>query len=325
VTALRGTQATDIREARPDELEACAGIWRRSINDYIARLGQPEIPEDLGAVLALYGHLQSTDPERFVVARRLDGDGRDRIVGFASAVVRGDQWYLSMLFVEPEEQAVGLGRTLLERVLPPAGAGLARATCTDSAQPISNALYSRYGMVPRLPLLDLVGEVRHPERLPDLPDGVVATAFEAIVEASPDGTGHRALAATVDGLDRELAGFDHPLDHRWIRTSGRRGYLYRAGEGDDAAVLGYGYGSAVGRMGPVAVRDAALLGPVLGHLLRSFEPRGAFAAWVPGAATAAVTTLLDAGLRMEGFPVLVCWDRPVVDFARYLPISPGLL
>jgi GNAT superfamily N-acetyltransferase len=325
VTMLRGTQATDIRPARPDELEACAGIWRRSINDYLVGLGQPEIPDDLGAVVGLYGHLQSTDPERFVVARRLDGDGGDRIVGFASAVVRGGQWLLSMLFVEAEEQGIGLGRTLLERVLPPAEAGLARATCTDSAQPISNALYSRYGIVPRLPLLDLVGEVRYPERLPDLPDGVVATAFEAIVEGSSDGSGHRALAAAVDGLDREVAGFEHPIDHRWIRTSGRRGYLYRDGGGDGAPILGYGYGSDVGRIGPVAVRDPALLGPVLGHLLRSFEPRGAFATWVPGAATEAVTTLLDAGLRMEGFPILLCWDRPGPDFARYLPISPGLL
>jgi hypothetical protein len=38
-----------------------------------------------------------------------------------------------------------------------------------------------------------------------------------------------------------------------------------------------------------------------------------------------VTALLEAGLRLEGFPVLLCWDRPFADLARYLPISPGLL
>ena len=35
--------------------------------------------------------------------------------------------------------------------------------------------------------------------------------------------------------------------------------------------------------------------------------------------------LLRAGFRIDGFPVLLCWDRPFADFARYLPISPGLL
>jgi len=34
---------------------------------------------------------------------------------------------------------------------------------------------------------------------------------------------------------------------------------------------------------------------------------------------------LQAGFRLEAFPVLLCWDRPFGDFTRYLPISPGLL
>ena len=90
-------------------------------------------------------------------------------------------------------------------------------------------------------------------------------------------------------------------------------------------MLGYGYGSQVGRLGPVAVLRPELLGPVLGHLLGAVQARGAYAAWVPGSATDAVTTLLAAGLRIDGFPILFCWDRLPVDFGRYLPISPGLL
>jgi hypothetical protein len=38
-----------------------------------------------------------------------------------------------------------------------------------------------------------------------------------------------------------------------------------------------------------------------------------------------VRTVLDAGLRLEGFPILLCWSAPFGDFARYIPISPGLL
>jgi hypothetical protein len=89
--------------------------------------------------------------------------------------------------------------------------------------------------------------------------------------------------------------------------------------------VGYGYASEVGRIGPLAVEDAALLPGVLGHLLRSVEPRGAFSAWVPGAADEAVTALLEAGLRIEDFPALICWDRPFADFSRYVPITLAVL
>jgi hypothetical protein len=38
-----------------------------------------------------------------------------------------------------------------------------------------------------------------------------------------------------------------------------------------------------------------------------------------------MTSLLRAGFRIDGFPCLVLWDKPLVDFGRYIPISPGLL
>jgi hypothetical protein len=35
--------------------------------------------------------------------------------------------------------------------------------------------------------------------------------------------------------------------------------------------------------------------------------------------------LLAAGLRIEGFPVLLGWTAPFADFSRYVPIGPGIL
>ena len=69
----------------------------------------------------------------------------------------------------------------------------------------------------------------------------------------------------------------------------------------------------------------SLLGPILGHLTSAVTPRGAFAVWLGGAADRAIVPALQAGLRFEPLPVLVCWDRPFADFARYVPTSPGLL
>ncbi len=311
------------RPARPDELGACAEIWRDGINDYIRRLNQPEVPADTASLLRLYGPLQSTDPDRFVVgtAPHPGSDGGERIVAFASAVLRERLWFLSMLFVLPEAQAAGVGRALLEQVAPPHDPTIVRATATDSAQPISNALYASLGIVPRVPLLNLIGLPSGPEPFGSLPSGVTPVPFDDLAGA-PSTDGHRDLAQSVDSLDRELLGVAHPHDHRYIRTEGRRGWLYR---GPDDAVLGYGYASEAGRVGPVAVRDETLLGPVLGHLTSVVTPRGAFALWLPGTADRAVVPALRAGFRLDQFPLLLCWDRPFAMLDRYLPISPGLL
>ncbi|MDO8483387.1 MAG: GNAT family N-acetyltransferase [Candidatus Limnocylindrales bacterium] len=321
------------RPVRTDEIEACAGIWWTAINDYVVRLGQDEIPPEMNPIIRLFTHLQSTDPERFIVATQPaaagaagDGDAdadaaAERVVAFASAISRERLWYLSMLFVLPELQGAGVGRQLLARVLP-GDDGTARATATDSAQPVSNGIYASYGIAPRMPLLNLSGLPDRPEAFGALPSGIVPVAFDTIAAGPPGGPGHRKLVAAVDALDRELLGAGHPMDHRFLRTERRWGWLYH---GPDGTPLGYGYAGEAGRLGPVAARDEALVAPILGHLVSVVVPRGAFATWIGGAADRALVAALGAGFRLDRFPVLLCWDRPFADFSRYLPISPGLL
>jgi GNAT superfamily N-acetyltransferase len=316
--------AHDLRPATLDDLTTCAAIWRDALNDYLGRLAQPEIPDDLGPILRLYAHLQSTDPARFVVAERAGPDGAAVIDGFGAAVVRDSLWFLSMLFVRPTAQGRGIGRRLLDAIGPEPGwetRGGFRATATDSVQPISNGLYGSLGIVPRMPLLRLVGRAERPSALPPLPADILVTPFDDVA-TDDGGLGASALDRELAALDRDGLGFERPVDHRFLAAEGRRGFLYcdRAGR-----PRGYGYTSESGRVGPVVVADASLLGPVVGHLVTAIEPRGAFGAWVPGSAGDAVVPLLQAGFRIDGFPVLLCWDRPFADFSRALPISPGLL
>lgn len=304
------------RAVRKDEIETCAGIWRTAINDYVIRLGQDEMPSELNPIIRLFTHLQSTDPDSFIVAT-----AEERVVAFAAAVSRERFWYLSMLFVLPELQGAGVGRELLARVLP-SDPAIVRATATDSAQPISNALYATYGIVPRMPLLNVSGLPERPEAFGSLPSGVVPVAFETIAAGPTGSPGHRKLVEAVDALDRDVLGLAHPQDHRFLRSENRRGWLY---QGPDGVALGYGYAGEAGRLGPVAVRDDVLIAPILGHLTSAVVPRGAFATWIGGAADRALVATLAAGFRLDRFPVLACWDRPFADFSRYLPISPGLL
>ena len=305
------------RPATEADLPACEVTWRDGLNDYLIPLGQYEVPADNPSLRLLHAHTLTTDPARFWVATRRSEDGGE-VIGFASAVRRGDVWFLSMLFVQPGAQGAGIGRALLRLIMPGDGDPAALATVADAAQPISNGLYASIGIAPRMPMFNLVGRPTRSEALAPLPAAIHAVRFDATAPAERD----RLLDAEIGALDRETLGFEHRQDHDFIRRQGRIGFAYRDSRGD---LLGYGYGSEVGRLGPIATRDPALHAPIVAHLLEAIPPRGASAVWIPAPAGATTEMLVRAGLRIEGFPVLACWSRPFADFGRYLPISPGLL
>jgi hypothetical protein len=223
-----------------------------------------------------------------------------------------------MLFVDPVEQARGLGRELLERLLPAERAGRRLATCTDSAQPVSNGLYSSFGIVPRMPLLNLLGRPRDGWLPPSLPQGVTATRAEPAADGRLAGADQEEL----NHLDREVNGWAHPEDHAFDLRE--RPWLFRYRD-DAGRLVAYGYTSEVGRVGPIAVREATDLWPVAAHLLTAVPPRGASSIWFGGHATDAVAAGIRAGLRLEGFPILACWSESYADFTRYVPTSPGLI
>jgi GNAT superfamily N-acetyltransferase len=323
------------RPPRRAELADCALVWYSAVDDYMARLGRPLPSPYLDPLMALLDHLLNTDPERFLVAVRQPLPGgprsRDLVVAFGIAAQREHVWFLSQLYVLPTEQHHGIGHALLRQLLPslPATSGDEAgmpdpsrsiepdsrlgvlATCTDSAQPSSSGLYARYGIVPRLPIFNLVGNPKTPSVLPPLPAGVRAVPF-----------GGGAPSPAIDAIDRSVLSYAHPLDHTNLRNAGRTGFLYL---GQDGEPLGYGYSSEAGRFGPVALLDDTLTAPVLGHLLSAIRPRGAISAWVPGANDRAMVALLRAGLRIEGFPAMLGWTRPFGSFDRYLPASLALL
>jgi GNAT superfamily N-acetyltransferase len=333
--------------SRPDLFD-CALVWHVATDDYMARLNKPLPSPYLDPLLGLLDHLLATDGERFLVAVRPPLPGLpprrpDRVVAFGVAAQREHVWYLSQLYVLPEEQGRGIGRSLLVQILPsmepapkaagrggegglPTGprSGLPNrrdgvlATCTDSAQPVASALYARFGIVPRMPVFNLVGVPAEPSRLPPLPADVVAVP----IEVPGPGTTASRLDEVIAAIDRSVLGYAHPRDHAFLRSGGRTAFLYLTSGGDP---LGYGYSSEAGRFGPVAVLDETLTAPVLGHLMTEIRPRGATSAWVPGANDRAMVALLRAGLRIEGFPAQLCWTRPFGAFERYLPAGLALL
>jgi ribosomal protein S18 acetylase RimI-like enzyme len=135
------------RPAREQDLERAQELVVRSINDLTQRHG--------------FGPMAVLRPTRFQsFSLRDDPDGlwvaedAGEILGFAFSWVCGDLWFLAELFVSPGHQGRGISNELLKRTLDHAQKTGAtnKALITFTFNTVSQGLYIRHGMFPRLPI-----------------------------------------------------------------------------------------------------------------------------------------------------------------------------
>jgi GNAT superfamily N-acetyltransferase len=294
----------DIRAAAEDELQLCFDIYLETNNDLEAQRGEdPIAPEDIAWLLGILGHLRQTDPEGVVLA----WEGGDA-VAFGAAYTREDFWFLAMLDVLPGHQGAGVGRAILEYLLPPGDArgSMTLATTVETIHPVSTMLYARYGIVPRAPLYWL-RDLARPDALPALPAGVTAR---------PVGSGDQTA---FDHLDRELVGYARPQDHAmWAELSG----LARAYVRDNGTVAGYAYLGPDGWLGPVAAAEDALVPAIVREII---DVRGGdqtdVVVTVPGYADVALRALLLAGMRSPAGAAALYCSTGRMPSPRYLPFG----
>ena len=239
------------RPVRADELRACAEIWRTSINDYIGRLGQAEIPPEIEP---------APPPVRATSSRPIPsgsssrpsapaGDRRsERVVAFAVGARRASGSGTSRCCsCCPSSRARASGG--------PAGPGAAEPTAGDRPwRPRPTApsrsrtrCTRRYGIVPRMPLLNLIGPARATRGVRRrCRRASCRSPFETIA------AGRRAARAIGSWPTRSTRSTASCSASPTRSTTGscarrsRRGWLYR---GPDGAPVGYGYAARPGGSG----------------------------------------------------------------------------
>lgn len=186
----------ELRPVRRQDVGACLDVFYAAVEELNDRLGQPQIPRNPDALGRVFEHLAATDPERSWLA-----DDAGRAVAFGMAHQRDDHWYLGFLFVLPEWQSRGVGRSVLEKCLPPSEArpNTRLSVAVQAAQPVSTALYAQYGMVPRTPLYVLTGDLT-PGMLPDPGSGLAAAGVDAVAFRALEDP--ESVAVAVAALDR---------------------------------------------------------------------------------------------------------------------------
>src|SRR3954449_7356125 len=135
------------RPARASDLATTEALVVASINDLTERHG--------------FGPMATASPPNFQLFSLNDDLGGlwiaedgGAILGFAWSWVCGDVWFLAQLFVDPAQQGRGIGNELLKLTLGHARkAGAAhKALITFTFNRVSQGLYIRHGLFPRLPV-----------------------------------------------------------------------------------------------------------------------------------------------------------------------------
>jgi GNAT superfamily N-acetyltransferase len=262
------------------EVPACAGIFFDAMNDLHRRTNvPPEDPADDSWLRHALRHFLRTDPHRTALVR-----SQEHPIAFGTAYRRERFWFLAFLFVRPGSQASGVGRAIIEHLLPDAHerVEITLATMVESFQPVSTGLYARFGMAPRTPRYRLTG-VRSLEALPALPEDVLVEPMTA------------ARIEACGELDRTLLGYRRPQDHAWWLETDATAVAYLSGSG---ALIGYGYMDEEGYIGPVASGDQLLTSAIVRDLLGRLPSPEAGKLSVFGSSGVLLARLLDAGLRI---------------------------
>ncbi|MGH2697786.1 MAG: GNAT family N-acetyltransferase [Actinomycetota bacterium] len=291
------------RRGTASDTQAAFALFRRALNDYMVRMGMPagagETTEDAWTQWqSMYGHLERTAAE-FWVAENDEG----RMAGFARSTERDGLMELTEFFVDPEIQASGVGRGLLQKAFPP-GRGPDRSIiATMDATAVG--LYLRFGVsVQSLGLY-----------LWKAPEATSANSDLRFEPAVPGNSDEEILS-----LEKQVLGHRRSEDISWL-LGDRPAVIYRRG----GLAAGYGFESnARGQIGPIAALAASDMPAALAHMENAAFEMGLqeIGLTVPEVNRTAVGWLLRHGWRIFPFYTLLMASGPFMKLDRYVLCEP---
>lgn len=294
------------RPARADELLRAEELVVHSINDLTERHG--------------FGRMATLRPpnfQQFCLGDDPDGlwtaevDGE--IVGFALSWVCGSLWFLAELFVSPAHQGHGIGHELLARTFEHARKAGAtnKSLITFTFNVVSQGLYIRHGMLPRLPIY-VVSATR---------DVIMSSLSGVKLRSTPieSSTSHLHI---LTQLDLGALGTSREKHHRYLlKDSAMKGFLLH----DGSDCIGYAYVSKTGHVGPLAVTHARQMDAAFrtALALAAGNEAAQVSAFLPGS-SAALSVAVEHRMRIA-FPMVLVSEREFGDWTRYLPRNPGFM
>lgn len=305
-----------LRRAVSDDVPAAYGVFRRSIYDYLFRLGMvdeatakaPPIADAWQRQANWIVHLWNTSAENWVAL-----DPADRLIGWAMSIERDGHLELTHFFVEPGVQNKGLGRALIEKALPP-GRGDHRAI-NATQDPRALSLYLRSGVSLVTTSVDVLLR-------PGTFDSDSDLRFQRL-EASES-----AVSAIV-ALEKAVLGFARETDIRFL-LAGRPAWLATR----DGEPVAYAFGVQPNppgitdfspACGPMAALDPADLPALIDHVMGQAGDVADFCITVPFMNGRSLAHLLERGGKIDPFYLMILADQSTMKLDRYIHTSPAFI
>jgi GNAT superfamily N-acetyltransferase len=243
-----------------------------------------------------------------------------RVIGTASAAVRGRHAHIQSLFVELGHQGRGIGGQLLqalERAAREAGCAVLSVQASDD--PRALARYFHLGLALHAPnVIWTAADLALP-----------APAFDNPFEQIPLRPDDDAVMNTIGDIDKAVRGVRRRADlDRWLNEGASGSLLVDRASGNPAGYFLIGAGVTEGRIGPVAAMDASGFAQVLDSALAAAAKRHSsgmrWTVALPGENQSAAAPLLAAGFRPT-FTMTFFASGPIGQFDRYAFHDPDFL
>lgn len=291
----------EFRLANEADLSETYNVYLIANRDLNIRIGRnTDLEKDTlpTRALAVRRNVLRYDQERFWIA---DFDGK--IGGFGFATLRRTLWYLASLHILPEFQGRGLGKELVRRCMGQidVAKGSTLLTTSDSANPVSNGLYFRFGLAPQSAILLLHGQPR-----PLSQKGVELRRGNQVV-----------LQECFDRLDLTVLGETRPEDHQcWATVPSMVPYLVY----EKDRMVGYIYIDREGALGPAAVERPELLPATISAAFETYaaDQSTPVQIRVPSDARDALNALFSEGFSHSSEVRLLLTSRKFGRFDQYL-------
>jgi len=294
------TSKITIRKFRRGELLDAFKLVIKSANHLRVKNGRKPWDLTIDEVPAINYHLFDTDPDGTFGAY-----SKGKLVGYTAALLRGRQWYLAYLFVDPEFQLKGVGRKLLEHAWKYAAGKInSRALCTFPYNEAALALYSSFGMMPTSPILEMVAN------------------FDGKNKAGPtklriEEDDSRNSIIRINGLERFIRGYCHLVDLEFFASDPKHKIyqFYRGREWVGYAVVGNNR-----LIAPAGATEPNYLPEIItGAYNRCLESKSDYCRiWIGGPNAIAYKRAIDLGFQISEMTAFLS-TRPYGDFSRYCP------
>jgi len=250
-------------------------------------------------------HLKHTDPNGCVGAFE-----NDRLVGFASSIIRENQWYLGYLFVAPGKWGKGIGRRLLARVMKTADTHQISlfSLCTFSYNPHAVALYTSFGMPVQSGILIMKWQKTGGNKLK-----LKSSNRKLVIEHIDD---YENLGF-INRLDKKNRGVARPEDHKFFIDNEASDLISFH---DGRKQVGYAVLYRDGWIAPVSAIDKAYLPDLLDACIRLQLDAGCreIAVRCEGSNGDMANHILRIGLRIIDIPLLMS-NKRFGNLGCYLP------